>query len=347
MDYVSLACCLLAFLLYYNTLDAGFVYDDRRAILSNPDLLPTTPLHKLLENDFWGTPLSDSGSHGSYRPLCVLTFRLNYLLGGFQPWGYHLVNVLLHCLATTLIVKVARHVLPKSPVGPAVTGLLFASHPLHTEAVAGIVGRADLAACILYLLSFLAYTTHVKYRDLLCCECRATKLCRDEDRIKQLRSLKYHRFMANLRNQVTNCNWPKKVLPGDSPIASSSRQTIDFSGMCCWWNRCREWCSLGGCLLLSLGAMLSKETGVTVLGICVLYDFLRIPLLNKFFKPISYSATTYPAALRSFESKSEFNMSLRYFSYSPAHSYVNVTPNIGNTYMYICGPVLLTKPGSS
>lgn len=261
----------------------------RRAILSNPDLLPTTPLHKLLENDFWGTPLSDSGSHGSYRPLCVLTFRLNYLLGGFQPWGYHLVNVLLHCLATTLIVKVARHVLPKSrtPVGPAVTGLLFASHPLHTEAVAGIVGRADLAACILYLLSFLAYTTHVKYRDLLCCECRATKLCRDEDRIKQLRSLKYHRFMANLRNQVTNCNWPKKVLPGDSPIASSSRQTIDFSGMCCWWNRCREWCSLGGCLLLSLGAMLSKETGVTVLGICVLYDFLRIPLLNK----VSYLLT--------------------------------------------------------
>lgn len=195
-----------------------------------------------------------------------------------------MVNVLLHCLGTTLIVRVARHVLPKSrtPVGPAITGLLFASHPLHTEAVAGVVGRADLAACILYLLSFLAYTAHVKYRDILCCECRTVRLCREEDRIRQLRGLKYHRFVANLRNNVTNCNWSKKVLSGELPSClSSSKQFTDNPGVCCWWNRFREWCSLAGCLLLSLGAMLSKETGVTVLGICVLYDFLRIPLVNR------------------------------------------------------------------
>lgn len=192
------------------------------------------------------------------------------------------MNVLLHCLATTLIVKVARHVLPKNkaPVGPTVTGLLFATHPLHTEAVAGVVGRADLAACILYLLSFLAYTAHVKYRDLLCCECKSIKFCREDDRIKQLRSLRYHRFMANLRNNVTNCNWPKKMLPGES-LSNVSKQISDNASVCCWWNRCREWCSLIGCLLLSLGAMLSKETGVTVLGICALYDFLRIPLINR------------------------------------------------------------------
>nr|CAI5826914.1 unnamed protein product [Callosobruchus analis] len=65
---------------------------DSRAILSNPDLLPDTPWSWLLEHDFWGTPLNDSGSHGSYRPLCVLTFRLNHWIGGFRPWGYHLVK---------------------------------------------------------------------------------------------------------------------------------------------------------------------------------------------------------------------------------------------------------------
>lgn len=193
------------------------------------------------------------------------------------------MNVLLHCLATTLIIKVARHVLPKHrvPVGPAITGLLFASHPLHTEAVAGIVGRADLAACILYLLSFLAYTAHVKYRDYSCC--KSINLCKDEDRIRQFRGgLRYHRFMANLRNQVTNCNWPKRVLPEDSSASlSSNRLLVDRFVTCCWWNKCWEWCFLAGCLLLSLGAMLSKETGVTVLGICVLYDFLKIPIVNK------------------------------------------------------------------
>lgn len=63
--------------------------------------------------------MSDTGSHGSYRPLCVLSFKINHLVGGFRPFGYHLVNVLLHCLATGLVVKVARQLLP--PLwGPAV-----------------------------------------------------------------------------------------------------------------------------------------------------------------------------------------------------------------------------------
>jgi len=66
-----------AFAIYYNTLQAGFVYDDTRAILQNDDLLATSPLTNLLTNDFWGTPLSHTGSHKSYRPLCSLTFKLN------------------------------------------------------------------------------------------------------------------------------------------------------------------------------------------------------------------------------------------------------------------------------
>lgn len=44
-------------------------------------------------------------SHKSYRPLCVLTFRWNYLLHGLEPFGYHLVNVLLHCIASSIYFK--------------------------------------------------------------------------------------------------------------------------------------------------------------------------------------------------------------------------------------------------
>ncbi|CRL02602.1 CLUMA_CG015797, isoform A [Clunio marinus] len=146
MDYVNLGCCALAFILYLNTLNAGFVYDDRRAILGNPDVMDASqPWYQLLYNDFWGTPLVDSGSHGSYRPLCVLSYKLNHIIGGFKPFGYHLVNILLHCLATGLVVKLARHILPYG-FGTLISGVLFASHPIHTEAVAGIVGRADLIA---------------------------------------------------------------------------------------------------------------------------------------------------------------------------------------------------------
>ncbi|XP_033345620.1 protein O-mannosyl-transferase TMTC2-like isoform X2 [Bombus vosnesenskii] len=161
MDILAVACALVATALYCNTLQAGFVYDDRRAILTNPDLLSSTPWSRLLENDFWGTPLNDRGSHGSYRPLCVATFRLNHLLGGLEPWGYHLVNVALHAACTVLVVRVARKVLPeRNNLGHAITGFLFAAHPIHSEAVAGVVGRADLLACLLTLSALLAYSAH-------------------------------------------------------------------------------------------------------------------------------------------------------------------------------------------
>ncbi|KAG5869905.1 hypothetical protein JTB14_017569 [Gonioctena quinquepunctata] len=280
MDYVSTICCSLAFLLYYNTLDAGFVYDDRRAILSNPDLLSKTPWTRILENDFWGTPLSDSGSHGSYRPLCVLTFRLNYLLGGFQPWGYHLVNVLLHCLATVLLIRVAKLILPKTKarVGAAVAGLVFATHPIHTETVAGVVGRADLAACNFYFLSLLAYIAHVKYRDTLYCPVYRKKHLSPRNDTKR-----YHRFVFALQKNVTSCNWPKRHLRdfdhterevSTMSIVMKTGEKGQETCLCCWRNNVKLWIYFALCLLLAVAAMLSKETGITVLGICFAYDMV-------------------------------------------------------------------------
>ncbi|XP_057663006.1 protein O-mannosyl-transferase TMTC2-like [Diorhabda carinulata] len=282
MDYVSTVCCILAFLLYYNTLDAGFVYDDRRAILSNPDLLSKTPWSRLLENDFWGTPLSDSGSHGSYRPLCVLTFRINYALGGFQPWGYHLVNVLLHCLATVLLIRVARIILPKpkSKIGSMVTGLVFATHPIHTEAVAGVVGRADLAACNFYFLSLLAYVAHVRYRDTQYCH----RFCRKSSIIKS-DSKQYQKIVYALQKNVTSCNWPKRHLRDIEHTELSSVSVFmkkkDNKNLCCWKNNLKLWIYLVLCLLLAVAAMLSKETGITVLGICFIYDWVYCISTNK------------------------------------------------------------------
>lgn len=135
-----------------------------RAIQKNQDLLPETPLINLFYDDFWGTPLTHSGSHKSYRPLCVLSFRLNYFLGEFSPWGYHLGNVLLHVIVTAIFTKLVRIFL-RDDFPTFTAGLLFAAHPVHTEAVAGIVGRADVGACLFFLLAFLCYIQYVKYRD--------------------------------------------------------------------------------------------------------------------------------------------------------------------------------------
>lgn len=156
-------CVAAALVLYLNTLGADFCYDDSRAIKTNQDLLPETPWTNIFFDDFWGTLLTHSGSHKSYRPLCTLSFRLNYALGGLEPWGYHLVNVAFHGAVTGLYTILARLLLGGGPWS-MLAGLLFASHPIHTEAVAGVVGRADMGAALFFLLSLLCYIRHCRLR---------------------------------------------------------------------------------------------------------------------------------------------------------------------------------------
>lgn len=100
--------------------------------------------------------MTHSGSHKSYRPICVLTFRFNYAIHGLEPLGYHLVNVLCHALVTALYVTVTYRIAGRVLVA-TLSGILFACHPIHTEAVAGIVGRADVLACLFFLLALLCY----------------------------------------------------------------------------------------------------------------------------------------------------------------------------------------------
>ncbi|KAF6722281.1 Transmembrane and TPR repeat-containing protein 1 [Oryzias melastigma] len=209
------AACALC---YSNSLRGELVHDDVWAIVNNPDVRAGSSLRSIFSNDFWGKKMADNTSHKSYRPLCVLTFKLNVVFGGLTPLYFHLVNVCLHICATCLLLYTCeQHVFQQAHLA-FVTALLFAVHPVHTEAVSGIVGRADVLACVLFLLSFLCYT----------------------------RSL--------------GASFSEDSLPGtESP-----------AGLLC-------------SLLLGTCAMLVKETGVTVFGVCLLYDALvlcRKPLMH-------------------------------------------------------------------
>ncbi|XP_077601104.1 protein O-mannosyl-transferase TMTC2-like [Stigmatopora nigra] len=161
--FAELLCSAVALVLYINTLGADFCYDDSRAIKTNQDLLSETPWANIFYDDFWGTLLTHTGSHKSYRPLCTLSFRFNYAAGGLDPWGYHLVNVALHGIVAGLFTRLA-HLLLGDGLWSLLAGLLFASHPIHTEAVAGVVGRADEGAALFFLLSLLCYIRYCKLR---------------------------------------------------------------------------------------------------------------------------------------------------------------------------------------
>ncbi len=126
---------LLCTLCYYNGLHGQLVHDDIFAIRDNADLRPSTPWTQLFLNDFWGEPMSNPTSHKSYRPITVLTFRLNYLLHELEPFGYHVVNVVLHTIATLLLGCVCRCVIRGGVEVSFLSMCLFAVHPIHSEAV--------------------------------------------------------------------------------------------------------------------------------------------------------------------------------------------------------------------
>ncbi|KAG0424235.1 hypothetical protein HPB47_000030 [Ixodes persulcatus] len=140
---------------YASSLGAGLVYDDLAAIKGNRDLRPGTPMVNLFFNDFWGTPLRKEQSHKSYRPLTVLTFRLNFAVHGIDPFGYHIVNLLLHALVCLLYHRMCLTLLPGWT--SLLAALLFSTHPIHTEAVASVVGRAELLSAVFFLSALLFY----------------------------------------------------------------------------------------------------------------------------------------------------------------------------------------------
>ncbi|KAM9483967.1 protein O-mannosyl-transferase TMTC4 isoform 1-T1 [Salvelinus alpinus] len=168
--HAKIAVALVALLCFINSYDGDFVFDDSEAIVNNKDLIPSTPLNNIWRNDFWGSKLSSNNSHKSYRPLTVLTFRLNYLMaGGLHPVGFHVLNIGLHSLISALMIDMFSVLigglaydgngnrLNHAPKASLLAGLLFAAHPVHTESVAGIVGRADLLCALFFQLSFLTY----------------------------------------------------------------------------------------------------------------------------------------------------------------------------------------------
>ena len=149
---------VLGMLLYLNTLPNGFVYDDHPAIEQNP-CVQSSGWKQLLLRDFWGTPLDSPSSHHSYRPLATLTLRLNQVMdpvGGAR--SFHATNVLLHGSVIWALWAFATRTLgPHAGATPFLAALLFAVHPINTEAVAYAVGRADLLAALLGLAGMRAH----------------------------------------------------------------------------------------------------------------------------------------------------------------------------------------------
>ena len=149
-----IGCPIVAVLLYLPTVGHDFVFDDRGVIEQNPLMHDARDLPRLAVSPYWNLK---SGERSLYRPLTTLTFALDRLIGGgLHAWWYHLVNVMLHGLVTLLFTLLALEILPGVLPG-ALAGMAFAVHPIHVEAVAAVVGRADLLAAGAVLAALLLH----------------------------------------------------------------------------------------------------------------------------------------------------------------------------------------------
>ncbi len=157
---------LVAWSAFANNLDGAFCYDDNFAILNNGDVRHEAPLWPLFRNDFWGQAIHKADSHKSFRPLTVLSFRLNHYVGGFDPYGYRVVNNALHAAVTVLLLVVSVRVLAVDSLAAFLAALLFALHPVHTEAVSGVVGRAEALCGVLVFFALLCYSRAVRVLEL-------------------------------------------------------------------------------------------------------------------------------------------------------------------------------------
>ncbi len=137
---------LLSTAVYLNCLVNDFTYDDFYYIVYNEDI----------RQAFWRLFLNPYRLSNLYRPLGSLSFAVSYIVGGLNPIGYHLVNVLLHGAVTVLLYRVVQEVLDR-PGAALAAATLFAVHPIHTEAVTAAVGRTELQAAALVLAAWLLH----------------------------------------------------------------------------------------------------------------------------------------------------------------------------------------------
>ena len=166
-------------LAYSNTLFNSFTLDDDLYIGLNPQVTDASVRGLFAANKIANV----------FRPVTFATLALNWKIGGARPFGYHLFNLLLHGAATLLFYLLLEAIFLESSQGAPsprdklvafAAALIFAAHPIHTEAVSSIVGRAEILAAGFI---FAAWLLHLKDRPIAALICFALALLSKESAV--------------------------------------------------------------------------------------------------------------------------------------------------------------------
>ena len=164
--FAAVALLLLIFLVYSNTFNASWQMDDYPNITHNNRLQISELTYDNVLKSLFANPQLTRFKE-LYRPVACLSFGLNWFWGKDDVFGYHLVNIVIHFLAAFLLYATVATLfntprLRRCHRGQAhavalLTAVLWAVHPLQTQAVTYIVQRMAAMAALFYLLSIYLY----------------------------------------------------------------------------------------------------------------------------------------------------------------------------------------------
>jgi tetratricopeptide (TPR) repeat protein len=149
-----LALCALVLATYSNSFQAGLVFDNSEVISRDTRIRAVTPenVRRILTEGY------SRATSGLYRPLTTFSYLLNYTVfgNGNHPAGYHWVNLTVHAANVLLVYLLGMLIFGESAPAFALAAL-WGVHPLLTESVTNVVGRADLLAAFGVLAGLLCY----------------------------------------------------------------------------------------------------------------------------------------------------------------------------------------------
>lgn len=152
---------------YANSLKGQFLWDDETLVQYNPYIKDWSHLSTIFTSRL-GSMAKEAGAF--YRPVQTFTYLLDYSFWRLNTTGYHAVNMALHILAAVSVYGLIQILFQKGKLS-LLTALLFVVHPMHTEAVSYISGRADsLVTCFMFL-SFILYLKHHERRGTVTLMC--------------------------------------------------------------------------------------------------------------------------------------------------------------------------------
>ncbi len=167
---------LLTFFTFYNALLNGFVGDDDYCFVTNSFYRSLANFPRLFSKDyitdnekFYGEGVQDRHSgFTSYRPVVSATYFFDYARWGLNPYGYHLGNIVLHAV-NSILVYILISVIVNNNALALFSTIVFAVHPMRSEAVCSITYRSEPLACFFVLLSVITFIFYSvgKYKTFL------------------------------------------------------------------------------------------------------------------------------------------------------------------------------------